>query len=197
LFYLCFLHGIPVSLQLLRFTGKIHTIVQFALLCNKETAMARGRFTFWLDYNKDQQLILAETIDELKRKRTFVQTIRDGIRLICDLRAGRLEVLFEMFPWVKVELLAQAQPQRTAGEADLQRQLARLEKLLTEPPHTPQSIPIRLQPTAANSGPRALNTPQFDLPRLDDDDGATLVVQRDTSTDSALNFLNSMLRLQQ
>ncbi|NWF67577.1 MAG: hypothetical protein HXY40_00685 [Chloroflexi bacterium] len=158
--------------------------------------MARGRFTFWLDYSKDEQLLLAETIDELKRRRTFVQTIREGIRLMCDLRAGRLNVLLELFPWVRQELMAASSPAKTAGELEVQRQLARLEQLLQQQLNTPPPLPA-LPPAPTHSGPRALNTPQFDLPRFEDDDGETLLLQHDSSSDSALNFLNAMLRLQQ
>jgi len=160
--------------------------------------MARGRFTFWLDYSKDEQLLLAEVIDELKRRRTFVQTVRDGIRLVSNLRVGKLDVLFELFPWVKAEFLAGVQPQKTAGELELQRQLERLEKLLTQQQTVGSDRPKALQPVTVD-GPRALSVPKFDLPRFDDDDdeAETLILSKDTRTDSALNFLNSMMRLQQ
>jgi len=67
--------------------------------------MARFKFNFWLDCDKDNELLLADTIDDLKRQRAFTATIRDGIRLICDLRRGSLDVLFELFPWVRAEFL--------------------------------------------------------------------------------------------
>lgn len=160
------------------------------------TKRFRLRYTFWLNLIDPAENLIAERIEMLKANRTFAKTIRDGIRLICDLRTGQLEVLFELFPWVKAELNAVTQPQSIAGEVDLQRQLARLEKLLTEQRHPLPPLPVPLQPVPIG-GPRALNAPKFDLPHLDDDDSETLVVQRDTRTDSALNFLNSMLRLQQ
>jgi len=157
----------------------------------------RLRFTFWLDMLDHEEQALAEQIETLKTQRTFAKTIRDGIRLISDLRAGKLDVLFELFPWVRAEFLAGVQPQKTAGELELQRQLERLEKLLTEQRTVHSDAPRLLQPVTVD-GPRALNVPKFDLPRFDDDDEAeTLVLTKDTSADSALNFLNSMLRLQQ
>jgi hypothetical protein len=112
--------------------------------------MARGRFTFWLDFRKDDELVLAETIDDLKRKRGFASAIRDGLRLIVDLRAGQLDVLFELFPWVQVEFLKHLesiQPQKSEPELQLQRQLDRLERLMFERGYVPEqgrrSLPSR------------------------------------------------------
>jgi hypothetical protein len=159
--------------------------------------MGRGRYAFWLDYNKDEQLGLAETIDELKRTRKFVSTIRDGIRLICDLRAGRLETLFELFPWIKVEFLAGVQPQETAGERALREQLARIEQQLLQQGNIPIQLPA---PTlkALSGGPKAMAVPTFSAPVCDDDeDFNTVVLKKDTTTDSCLNFVTSMMNLQQ
>lgn len=88
--------------------------------------MTREKFKFWLDLNKDDELLIAETIDELKRQRSFVSTIRDGIRLICDLRQGKLNVLFELFPWVKAALQT---PMGQEGD-DLKRKIDLLEQLI-------------------------------------------------------------------
>lgn len=150
---------------------------------------------FWLDLKKDNEDQLDERIHELKVKRTFVKTIRDALRLFFDLKHGRVDVLFELFPFVKAELLVEIHPQKTAGELELQHQLERLEKLLTSERAVLHDTTRQLQPIIID-GPQALNTPKFDLPRFDDEED-TLVIQRDTNTDSALNFLNSMLRLQQ
>src|SRR5215207_10111766 len=100
-----------------------------AYSANEEVIMAnrfRPRYTFWLDMFKADEVALAQTIAELKRERTFVSTIRDGIRLICNLRVGRSEVLFELFPWVK----EMVQPVAAPNNARLHEQIARLESLL-------------------------------------------------------------------
>ena len=60
----------------------------------------RTRFVFWLDLEKQDENQIAEQIDVLKQERSFSKVIRDGIRLICDLRAGRTDILLELFPWV-------------------------------------------------------------------------------------------------
>lgn len=156
----------------------------------------RLRYAFWLNLMDSAENTLAERIETLKAERSFAKTIRDGIRLICDLRAGKLDILFELFPWVKAEFLAGMQLQKTAGETELQRQLERLEKLFTEQ-RTARSDSLQPFQPVSMEGPRALSTPKFELPRFDDEETDTLVVQRDTSSDSALNFLNAMLRLQQ
>jgi hypothetical protein len=87
----------------------------------------RLRFTFWLDLQKADEAAIAELIDGLKRSRTFASAIRDGIRLVCALRAGRTDVLFELFPWVRDGL--QSAP-AAATDQHLQAQIARLEALL-------------------------------------------------------------------
>jgi len=65
----------------------------------------RLRFTFWLDVNKSDEAKIAETVEDLKQDRLFAHTVRNGIRLITSLRDGNLDVLFELFPWVKAEFM--------------------------------------------------------------------------------------------
>ena len=60
----------------------------------------RLRFVFWLDMLRSDELKLADKIELLKNERLFAKTIRDGIRLVVDLREGRVDVLRELFPWV-------------------------------------------------------------------------------------------------
>jgi hypothetical protein len=139
--------------------------------------------------------VLADQIEMLKNERAFVRTIRDGIRLIMDLRNGRTEVLFELFPWLKNEL---SQPVTTiistSPDDGLQHQLERLEQLILQQGAIPIDIPMQAQRTQ-ESGPKALSVPQFSVPDPDDDD--TVILKCDTSTSSAMNFINSMLNLQQ
>ncbi len=114
------------------------------------TQRFRLRFTFWLDMHKRDEAELAEIIEGLKQDRTFAATIRDGIRLICDLRAGRTDVLFALFPWVREA--AQPVPANTT-DARLQEQIARLEALLIAQGNVPiQSPNARPQPRSARKG---------------------------------------------
>ena len=102
----------------------------------------RMKFMFWLDVTKRGEDELIGQIEFLKQERLFAKTIRDGIRLICDLRAGRTEVLFELFPWVKDGL--QSAPVAPV-EQGLQEQIARLETLLLAQGNVPIQPPIAAQ----------------------------------------------------
>lgn len=87
----------------------------------------RMKFMFWLDSAKPDEDRLIEQVEQLKQNRLFTRTLRDGIRLICDLRAGNIEVLMELFPWVRE---AMQQPAPVSTDQRLQEQIARLEALL-------------------------------------------------------------------
>ena len=146
----------------------------------------RVQHRFWLDLDNPGEAALNDLTVQLRRERTFTATIRDGIRLMCDLRRGSLDVLFELFPWVRAEFLdyMQAlQPDKSAAEQRLEQQLARLEKLL-------------LQQTSAPAGPRPLALPR---PTVDEDDTALVTVTKAKvdGAQIAQNFIKSMMRLQQ
>lgn len=101
----------------------------------------RRLFPFQLDVNKPEEQELAETIDDLKARRAFSKTVRDGIRLICDLRAGRLDVLFELFPWIQAQMGQASAPQPAAPQPQhnqaLVEQISRLERLLVQQGNVP------------------------------------------------------------
>jgi len=99
------------------------------------TQKFRLRFTFWLDMSKPDELALAEKIEELKAKRSFAKVIRDGIRLICDLRAGRTDILLELFPWVAERF----QPQTDTTE--LAALVEQFKQAMTMPTAVPQRAP--------------------------------------------------------
>lgn len=61
----------------------------------------RMRFAFWLDDTRPDESDLISYIDELKQARRFASTIRDGLRLMRDLRAGNVAVLLQLFPDIK------------------------------------------------------------------------------------------------
>lgn len=64
---------------------------------------------FWLDVTRDDEYSLAEYIAEQKKKRKFAGTIRDALHLIRDLRAGKVDWLLFLFPWVYQAIYAQAE----------------------------------------------------------------------------------------
>jgi hypothetical protein len=148
----------------------------------------RIQFKFWLDIVKDDEYALAEEAIHLKNRRGFSRTIRDGLRLILDLRAGQVDVLFELFPWVKDKLVSQTTHAPTTA---IEAQLQRLEAALTAQGATPIDIPH------AATGPKQLATPKLSAPIFDDDDDQdTVVLKRNTSTDAAQNLFSSMMGLQ-
>lgn len=146
--------------------------------------MARYRFSFWLDAGKDDELLLAEEIDQLKQGRAFTATIRDGIRLMVDLRAGRLDVLFELFPWVQDRLNAG----KGGDVGELKDKISQLEKLLIS--HGSTQI---MQP----AGPKPLARPATTKPVFDEDDGDLITVSEAKGDGNSVhNFLRSAFALQ-
>lgn len=100
---------------------------------------------FWLDVTKPDENELLNYIHTLKNPQTrggsrysFAATIRDGLRLIRDLRAGKVDVLIELFPWIEELLIAKtaAAPRQ---ESPIFSQLERLEKLLLAQGNVPIS----------------------------------------------------------
>ena len=148
--------------------------------------MARFRFSFWLDCDKDEELLLAEQIDELKHERSFTRTIRQGIRLICDLRAGRFDVLFELFPELRKCLKEEDQGSPEEIKA-MRKQIARMERLL-----------IQKVPNGYTLSERSLEGRTRTLPRIEVDEFDTelIEIKPDTSNNSGRNFLNSLTALQ-
>ena len=72
----------------------------------------RMRFTFWLDLNKQDEHELADIVDTLKSQRGYASAIRDGLRIVWELRQGRVDTLVKLFPWVAERF----QPQQDTSE---------------------------------------------------------------------------------
>lgn len=107
-------------------TGKLGQVD----MSKKNTSKApRIQFKFWLDCNRDDELLVAETIDELKRQRQFASTIRDGIMLITELRKGKTDLLLRLFPWLADALKAAP---GTTSDDDLKGELAELKRLIQQ-----------------------------------------------------------------
>lgn len=61
----------------------------------------RVQFKFWMNIAKDDEFELSMEMMLLKSRRKFATTIKDGLRLMVDLRAGKIDVLLELFPFVR------------------------------------------------------------------------------------------------
>jgi hypothetical protein len=102
----------------------------------------RLMFRFWMNTSKDNELAVADYLEEMKSGRALTSTIRDAITLIQDLRAQRLDVLFTLFPWVngwleeRAEAIATAKNKPSGGDdsggniINLSAKIERLESLL-------------------------------------------------------------------
>lgn len=142
----------------------------------------RMRFTFWLNTRDYAERRVADLIDQLKAEGAFTQTIRDGLRLMVDLRHGRTTTLLEMFPWV-AEAVA---PAPAPGDGEVLREIARLRDL------------ILAQQAAPAFPPPPRDTPALrPLTALDEEGDVVLTVTATKATNSAANFLGSLLALQQ
>jgi hypothetical protein len=142
---------------------------------------------FWLDLTKDSEEQIDEQIYGLKQNRTYTKTIRDGIRLICDLKAGRLDVLFELFPWVKSELLDHLTSQPVDSDFVLREQLARLEQLLLHQGNQPIGT--------TQAGPKQMNIPHVATPRFDDLTDQVVLKKARSDGQAVQNFLDSAFTL--
>lgn len=58
----------------------------------------RVRYEFQLDHNKPEQEEIADIIEQLKNERAYAPAIRDGLRLIWELREGNLDTFRQLFP---------------------------------------------------------------------------------------------------
>ena len=155
------------------------------------TKSFRLRFTFWLDMKKPDEESIAETIASLKNQRSFVSTVREGIRLVTDLRAGRLDVLFELFPWVRAEFLEymqNLQPTQPIEEKAIQKRLDSLEKLLLQQ----GNLPFEHTP----SGPKSLTKPTA-LDQVGNDYDQIVLRKAKSDGTSSKNFLDSAFDLVQ
>lgn len=171
----------------------------------------RLQFIFWLDIDKQSDLTVIKDIQELKKERSFTQTIRDGVRLIRDLRQGNLTVLFELFPWAKAEFVAGVVAQQ---ETAIQKELQKLQELIEQGantlgtssrPHqvqeTPDNLPsIFTEEKVANPSEARDNFANGmgdlfadDDDDLFDDDDDLVVIKKDTSTNASQNLINSLM----
>jgi len=107
----------------------------------------RKRFGFWIDYGKDDEKVVADTIDDLRKQRKYQRAVFQGIQLIASLWEGRVDVLLTMFPWV-ADTICQNVPPKSDIE-DMKAQLARMETLLKQQ----QSRPIQSDPTLPQPPP--------------------------------------------
>src|SRR5574341_348657 len=141
---------------------------------------------FWLDIIKDEESKLACYITELKAARSFASPIRDALRLIYDLRQGKLDVLLLLFPWVynalreqiKSELAEEYQSSCMDPEIIIEEISQRLEKRMmllgSSPQQSFKSLP--------------------EPPTMPDD--TQLIEVKKAESNASLNLMNSFRKVQ-
>lgn len=67
--------------------------------------MTHIRIEIRISKSHPDDLELIHIIEDLKSIRALSQVVRDGIRLMVDLRAGRTDVLFNLFPHLQRQLV--------------------------------------------------------------------------------------------
>lgn len=133
----------------------------------------RERVNFWLDLEKDDQFEVADMVFELKRQRAFSKTVRNGLRLMMDLQAGRVNVLLELFPDV-VDAIAEQGRALPPGDPALP---------------DPADDPLY-------AGHRIAHAP-IDAPTFDEDDTALVPRSKAPSVNAGQNFLTNVFQFQE
>jgi hypothetical protein len=150
--------------------------------------MARFRFSFWLDGKKDDELLVAEVIDDLKKQRNFSAVVRDGIMIVNELRLGKVDLLLKLYPWV-ADAIRPPMPV-TLDEGDLRRQIDDLKQIVLQQGGV--SVPSVEQATMK---PSLGGMKKVSLSLMDDDDEDTIVLNKSTGTNIMDNFFASFAKL--
>ena len=168
-------------------------------MTEKKDKRYRVMHRFWLDITKDDEDALDEQIAELKQSRKWQTTARNALRLFFDLRAGRVDVLLELFPFVEKRIAAKS------GDNDSD-ELKQIKSLLLQMQLEQQGGGLVAAARENTGGPKPLGglksiagaDQNFDLPTFDDDDLDDLVVVKESKGDgqSSHNFLRAMTALQ-
>ena len=179
----------------------MHHRVHIALKCKVEI-MARKRFEFWLNDQRQEDWLVYELIGKLKKppkgQGQFTRAIREGLRLWTSLRDGQVDVLLELFPWVR-EALTKSIPTSSAGGRG---QLDEIKSMLELIASQQQSYNGYLMQSATAPQPsgqgniRQLAAPSFAMPVFEDDDQPTVLICASTSTDSSMNFVSALRNMQ-
>ena len=154
---------------------------------NKKTKTTPKRYVprqtrkFQLRHNHPIDAHVSEILDYSRSQRREVTVIRDGVRLLWALQNNDLNVLFELFPHLKAQFVP-----------DGMSLMEQIQSLFLNSQVLPEASPI-----SQASGSKSLKAPTFELPTFDDDDELpTIVTQKDTSNNAAINLINGAFRLQ-
>jgi hypothetical protein len=158
----------------------------------KPDSRARIMLRFFLDQGKADECDLIQEVATLKKERQFAPTIRDGLRLMRDLRAGRFDALFDLFDWIPAWIDTEVERRINERMQDTNNRLARLEAqiALLGAPQPPIGQGAISQP-----GPKPMNIPSIPGPVDDDDDVIVPIKKAKSDGKSAQNFLDAAFGL--
>lgn len=158
--------------------------------------MGRKRIDFWVDKEKPDDKRVLKTVEALRKKRDFAQTVKDGIMVMSQLAKGKTDLLFKLHPWIVDKILASAPKTDTT---DLEKQIAELKRIVLErggesipppPPNYPQMKPSGL---TAGQGSTIGKGVVMSLPNFDDDDDdldIPVPIKKSTGSSTGANFLS-------
>lgn len=172
----------------------------------------RKQFKFWLNVLHPQEKYLADVIQWLTEQGEFVRSIRDGLRLIYDLRFQKDHAsLLELFPDIRERLQVQpAPPVSGGGQSELAKEIAaqivlmngntgylmQSSNLLQPAPPLPNSEATGTIISNLYKPPtgKQLAAPKFALPSFeeDPDDQPTILIKKSTNTDSGANLIAAL-----
>lgn len=153
----------------------------------------RIQFKFWLDLFKPEESYLSEVATWLMEQGEFVRTIRDGIRLIYDMRFQKdYRSLEELFPDIRERLrvAASAPVASGGGQSDLAREIAEQIVLMGGSQYQMKSV----IPTAGK--PKEITSPVFAIPAFEDEDEPVMLVRKNTTNDASNNFITALRGMQ-
>ena len=152
----------------------------------------RVMLRFFLDLGKQDELELLHEAETLKKERHFAPTLRDGLRLMRDLRAGQFDALFDLFDWIPKWIESEVERRINERLMDTNNRLTRVEAELA-------ALRGSVLPAGqgASAGPRPLTVPPVPGPVEDDDEPLVVTKVKSDGKASAANFLKSAFNLLQ
>jgi len=165
----------------------------------KKDTRWRIQHRFWLDAHSLRDIPIGEYLADMKKARRLTETIRDGVRLIRDLRAGNITVLCELFPWIRDAF--QPETPGDAMETLLQKIAADTEALVANgnvrDKTKGNNVTVRSNYQRGNTSEYAYNKLRDEAYNEDDDDTLLLAIRPDADAgkQAAANFVASVQAL--
>lgn len=181
-----------------------NTFAQNANALMRDWSGTRKQVSLWLDLKIVRDIEALEIIQMMKSKREFRRSVMLGLKIVWELRQGRVDTLLKEFPDVVKLLQIKTTPPPPTDNSDILNEILRNQRLLLERGITADLPPSPIAAQPLSSGQKTLDAPkqitskQFALPVFDDDDDdiPTVVITKATSDTWSNNFLKGLAGLQ-